>query len=363
MKIVERFEIPYYQYLDETSQITGSLPFFAQESKKLIELYRWMVLTRLFDQKAIALQRTGKLGTYPSTRGQEAAFVGLGHALSQGDILIPYYRDLGALIQHGATLTDILLYWGGDERGNSFASSHASFPYSVPIGSQLLYAAGVAAALIYQQKPQAVVCVCGDGATSQGDFYEAINIAGIWRLPLVLVICNNEWAISISRQQQTAAQTLAQKAIAGGIHGEQVDGNDVIAVRERVATALQKARQQHLPSVIELLCYRHSDHTTADDASRYEDQKQRESHWKNEPLSRLRLYLEKENAWSMTQEEELVEACQQEIAKAVNMYLNYSAQKPVAMFDYLYAELPRAYQEQYESLEQIGAHYDSNHPG
>lgn len=361
MKIVGQFEVAYYQYLDEASQVVDQLPEFAQDLKQLIELYRLMVLIRLFDQKAIALQRTGKLGTYPSTRGQEAAFVGMGAALAQEDIFVPYYRDVGVLIQHGAKLSDILLFWGGDERGNCFASTTQSFPYSVPVGSQLLYAAGAAYALKYEARSQAVLCVCGDGASSQGDFYEALNVAGIWQLPLVVVICNNQWAISVPRGQQTAALTLAQKAIAGGIYGEQVDGNDVIAVYERTARALQKAREQKEASVLEIICYRQSDHTTADDATRYEVQDRRVSEWQKEPLARLRRYLESRGVWSLQAEEELMAACAKEVEKAVEDYLHFPLQPPESMFDYLYAKLPKSYLDQRDCVEQLGEQSAPDH--
>ena len=363
MKIAGRFEVAYYQYLDEAGQLVETLPAFAQDKDQVLELYRLMVLTRLFDQKAIALQRTGKLGTYPSTRGQEAAFIGMGHALLGKDIFVPYYRDLGVLIQHGAKLSDILLFWGGDERGNGFASHTQNFPYAVPVGSQSLYAAGAAVALKYQNKKQAVLCVCGDGATSQGDFYETINVAGVWQLPLVMVVCNNAWAISVPREQQTAAKTLAQKAIAAGIHGEQVDGNDVLAVRERVALALQKARDLHEPSVLELLCYRHSDHTTADDASRYEVKATRESEWQKEPLVRLRRYLEEKSFWSPEQETQLLSACNKEIEAAVEEYLNYPPQPAESMITYLYASLPKTYWDQRDLIAQLGAESASDHTG
>ena len=361
MKIAGRFEVAYYQYLDEASQVVDTLPEFAKNPEQLIELYRLMVLTRLFDQKAIALQRTGKLGTYPSTRGQEAAFIGMGAALAKDDIFVPYYRDLGVLIQHGAKLSDILLFWGGDERGNCFASNTQNFPYAVPVGSQSLYAAGAAYALKYQGSKQAVLCVCGDGASSQGDFYETLNVAGVWQLPLVMVICNNQWAISVPRSQQTAAQTLAQKAIAAGIHGEQVDGNDVIAVRERTALALQKARDKQEASVLELICYRQSDHTTADDASRYEAKAVRELEWKKEPIIRLRRYLETLGLWSEAEEEKCQALCAKQIEEAVLEYSNFPPQPPESMFDYLYEKLPKIYSDQRDCVEQLGAQSATDH--
>lgn len=361
MKIAERFEVAYYQYLDENSRIVDNLPAFAKDPAELIALYRLMVLIRHFDQKAIALQRTGKLGTYPSTRGQEAVFIGLGAALDKKDIFVPYYRDAGVLIQRGAKLSDILLFWGGDERGNCYASPTQNFPYSVPVGSQSLYAAGAACALQYQKKKQAVLCVCGDGATSQGDFYETLNVAGVWHLPLVVVICNNQWAISVPLSQQTAASTLAQKAIAAGIHGEQVDGNDVIAVRERTAIALKKARERQEASVLELVCYRQSDHTTADDASRYELKEKREEEWKKEPLIRLRRYLETLGVWSDQEEEKLVAFCAKEIEGAVQEYTQLPQPSAVSAFDYLYESLPSCYFDQRDCLEQLGEQRGTDH--
>ncbi len=355
MKIVAQFEIPYYQMLNEESKIVDELPASLSEPKHLIQLYRWMVLNRLFDTKAIALQRTGKLGTYPSARGQEAVFVGIGDALQKDDIFVPYYRDVATLIQRGVLLKEILLYWGGDERGNAFQSDNNDFAYSVPIGTQTLHAAGVATALKIKGKKSAVLVTCGDGATSEGDFYEAINVAGVWKLPVVFVICNNQWAISVPLKAQTACQTLAQKAIAAGIPGEQVDGNDVIAIRERVAVALDKARTEHTPTVIELLSYRHADHTTADDASRYEPKNSRETEWKKEPITRLKQYLESIHQWNATDEEKLIEECTASVEKAVKDYLEEAYPKPEVMIDYLYAELPEALTEQREMIKNLGA--------
>ncbi|OGT46172.1 MAG: pyruvate dehydrogenase (acetyl-transferring) E1 component subunit alpha [Gammaproteobacteria bacterium RIFCSPHIGHO2_12_FULL_41_20] len=354
MKVVARFEVPYYQYLDENSQLTEKLPTFAKDADSLAAMYRLMTLVRLFDTKAIALQRTGKLGTYPSIRGQEAVFVGVGHAMHKEDIFVPYYRDVGVVIQRGVNLSDILLYWGGDERGNCYANNKQDFPYSVPVGSQPLHASGAAVALKYHKKKAAVLTICGDGATSQGDFYEAMNVAGVWKLPVVFVVCNNQWAISVSRGAQTAAQTLAQKAIAAGIPGEQVDGNDIIAVHHRVEMALKKAREQHEPVLLEMLCYRQSDHTTADDARRYEPPKIREQEWKKEPIMRLRRYLEQIGVWSEDQEQALLAECEHNINQTVEDYLHTPPQPAESMFDYLYATLPKAYQEQRELVKKIG---------
>ena len=355
MKIVATFEVPYYQYINEAGQVVAELPEFAKDTKHLLHLYRLLVLNRVFDTKAIALQRTGKIGTYPSTRGQEAAFVGIGDAMAEDDVFIPYYRDAAVLAQRGATYTEILLYWGGDERGNNFASGQKNFPFSVPVGSQPLHAAGVATAFKVRNEKRAVVVTCGDGATSEGDFYEAINVAGVWKLPAVFVIVNNQWAISVPLSAQTAAQTLAQKAIAAGIAGEQVDGNDIIAVRERMDAALKKAREKNEPTVLEIVTYRQSDHTTADDASRYEAKGRRETEWPKEPITRLRTYLEKIGVWDAQKEEQLQAECSAEIERVVADYLSIEPAPVESVFDYLYATLPAIYSEQREELLHSGA--------
>lgn len=331
MKIVAQFEIPYYQYLNEQSQLAQDAPEFSKDPQHLVHLYRQMVLSRTFDTKAIALQRTGKMGTYPSTRGQEAVFVGMGDGIPKDDIFVPYYRDVATLTARGVSAADLLLYWGGDERGNGFANPNANFPYAVPIGTQILHAVGAATALKIRQEKRAVVCVCGDGGTSEGDFYEAMNVAGVWKLPVVFVVSNNQWAISVPRSAQTATQTIAQKAIAAGFSGEQVDGNDVIAVRERIAVAAKKARDNNEPTLLEMVCYRQHDHTTADDASRYEPQNLRGDEWKKEPVERLRHYLESIQAWSPEQEEALLAECSAEVEKIVQDYLAIQPAEPVVL--------------------------------
>lgn len=350
MTVVARFEVSYYQYLNQESQVIGKLPQFAEDPQNLINLYRLMTLIRVFDSKAIALQRTGKLGTYPSTRGQEATFVGVGNALTKNDVFIPYYRDVGTLIQRGVKLSEILLYWGGDERGNCFANDSLDFPYSVPVGSQPLHAVGVATAFQYRKEKRAVLTMCGEGGTSEGDFYEALNVAGAWKLPVVFVVNNNQWAISVPRDAQTSAGTIAQKAIAGGFTGEQVDGNDIIAVRERTALALQRARENNEPTLLEIISYRQHDHTTADDASRYEPQGVREREWVKEPVARLRKYLESIQAWDESAEKQLLADCTAEVDAAVKEYQSVPPQPPESMFDYLYAQLPEIYAEQRASV-------------
>jgi pyruvate dehydrogenase E1 component alpha subunit len=344
--IVATFEIDYTRFLDPDGRAIEPLPDFARDPKALVPLYRGMMLTRRFDAKAVALQRTGRLGTYASSLGQEAVGGGLASAMQPDDVFLPSYRETGVQLWRGVTLEENLLYWGGDERGSDFAGPRGDFPMSVPVASHALHTVGVAYAMKLLGEPQAALCTLGDGATSKGDFYEAINVAGVWRVPAVFVVANNQWAISVPRAAQSAAETLAQKAIAAGIPGQQVDGNDVIAVHHVVGEALQRARGGGGPSLIEALTYRMSDHTTADDAKRYRDEAEVSAQWKLDPIARLRAFLTAAEAWTKDDEEGLIDQIDARIDTAVETYEATPPQPPEAMFDYLYAELPAALAEQ-----------------
>jgi 2-oxoisovalerate dehydrogenase E1 component alpha subunit len=352
MSIVAQFSIEFIQFLNGNGEITNTLPLFAHDSKTLLKLYSRMVFTRAFDAKAVALQRTGLMSTYPSSLGQEAISIAIGHSLDKEDIFIPYYRDQGALLMRGVKGSEIFAYWGGDERGNNYAASH-DLPICVPIATQLLHAAGVAYAIKLRKQSIAALTICGDGGTSEGDFYEAINFAGVCTLPLVFVVNSNQWAISVPRKKQTAAQTIAQKAIAAGFEGIQVDGNDVIALCDTIQKALLKAKQGLGPTLIEAVTYRLADHTTADDAKRYVDLDELEKAKQFEPIIRLRRYLEEQGLWSDHKEATLLQECTQEIAAQVEEYQNMETQQPSSMLSYLYAKLPAAYQDQWEELRQI----------
>lgn len=352
MGTVASFEIGYTRYLDPEGVPAvpiSDLPSFARDPAALIPLYKAMVLTRQFDLKAIALQRTGKIGTFASALGQEAIGVGIAHAMHPEDVLVPSYRDHAAQFVRGVTMTESLLYWGGDERGSGFAAAPHDFANCVPIGTQVGHAAGVAYAFQLRNAPRVAVCLLGDGGTSKGDFYEGMNMAGAWHAPLVIVVNNNQWAISMPRSKQTAAQTLAQKAIAAGIPGEQIDGNDIIAVRERVGAAIERARTGGGPALIEAITYRLGDHTTADDASRYRDEATVKAHWKLEPIVRLRSYLAHLGAWDPVKEDALIKACAQQVTDAVAAYEALPPPDPTAMFDCLFATMPAALQEQLDT--------------
>jgi pyruvate dehydrogenase E1 component alpha subunit len=311
-----------------------------------------MCLTRAYDAKCVSLQRTGQLGTYATSLGQEAVPIGIAAAMRQRDLLVPSYREGGAQIWRGVRMEELLIYWGGDERGHNYADPRVSedFPVSITVGNQALLAAGVASALKLKGEQRAAVAVFGDGATSKGDVCEAFNIAGVWTLPLVFVITNNRWAISTPLDHQTAAETLAQKGLAGGLHVLQADGNDVLAVHEAVQEALERARAGEGASVIECLTYRLNDQNTADDATRYRDPEEVKARWAYCPIKRLRLFLERRSMWSEAEDQAMEAEFAAAIDEAVARYRANPPPSPTAMFEHVYARLPDAYRGQLEDL-------------
>lgn len=345
-----KWQLPPRRVLAPDGKPVGDIPALASDRAGLIELYRAMVLTRAFDAKAVSLQRTGRLGTYASSLGQEAVAVGIGRAMKAEDLLLPSFREQGAMLLRGVLMKEILLYWGGDERGSAFINQPHDFPICVPVASHASQAAGVALAFKLRHERRVAVCVLGDGATSKGDFYEALNIAGAMTLPVVFVINNNQWAISVPRQAQTAASTLAQKGVAAGVPGVQVDGNDAIAVRETVREALDAARAGEGPSLIEAITYRLSDHTTADDATRYRDDAEVSARWKEEPIVRLRSFLVTRELWTKADEETLIADCATKVNQAVDDYLATAPPPATAMFDHLFATLPASLAAQRSAL-------------
>jgi pyruvate dehydrogenase E1 component alpha subunit len=344
---IASFKIDYYQFLSADGRLIGDdVPNLATDYDELIRLYRMMVKTRTFDKKAIALQRTGKLGTYASCLGHESVHTAIGSAMRPEDCFAPMYREYGAQFCRGVKMSDVLLYWGGDERGNDFAGPAHDFAWCVPIATQCLHAAGAALAYQLRGEKRVAVTVVGDGGSSKGDFLEAINAASAFNLPLVLVIVNNQWAISVPRSKQNSAKTLAQKGIAGGLPSIQVDGNDIIAARWAMQNAIDQAREGRGPTVVEMITYRLSDHTTADDATRYRPSEEVDKAWKQEPIARLRAYLSDQGQWDDAQEVALLKEAAGDVEQAVEEYLAVGKPPLESMFDYMFEELPHDLLEQ-----------------
>lgn len=343
MTLAASFQIEYLQFLGAEGQPVRELPPAFRDPAVLVEPFKRMLFARAFDTKAVALQRTGKLGTYPPCLGHEATHIGIGASMRNGDVFAPSYRELGTMFERGVRPRDVLMYWGGDERGSDYprdSDAAIDFPICVPIATQCLHAAGAALAFKLRGQAQVAVAACGDGGSSKSDFYAALNCAGAYTLPLVLAVINNGWAISVPREAQTGARTLAQKGIAGGLHCLQVDGNDLVAVLESMRIATERARSGGGGTVIEFMTYRLSDHTTADDARRYRDQDEVKAAWALEPVARMRTWLTAQGAWSEAQEAEWKAECERRIAIEVDAYLATPAQPVQAMFDYLYADPP-----------------------
>jgi pyruvate dehydrogenase E1 component alpha subunit len=341
MPTVATFDIDYLQYLGpDGTLVREDLPDFATDGKTLLALFKEMLKVRAFDAKAVALQRTGKLGTYASCLGHEATHIGIGSAMQVDDVFAPSYREYGAQFMRGVKPREVLMYWGGDERGNDFSGPAHDYSWCVPIATQCLHAAGAALAFKLRGEPRVAVACVGDGGSSKTDTYAAINSAGAYTLPFVQCIINNQWAISVPRKAQTGAKTLAQKGLAGGLECLQVDGNDIIAVRAAMDHALKRARNGHGGSCLEFVTYRLSDHTTADDARRYRGEEEVKEGWAREPFIRLRKYLTGLGQWNEQMENEWKEESNRLADIEVNAYLETKVQPVEAMFDYLYAELP-----------------------
>ena len=321
-------------------------------TEQIVGMYRLLNLARLWNEKGKSLQRQGRLSTLPSLKGQEAAGVGIAYAMQENDWLSPAFREAGALFHMGVSLVDQYLFWGGDERGAGIAENLKLTNISIIIGGHLPHAVGIAYAAKYKKENSAVICVLGDGATSEGDFHESLNLASVLQVPIVFVIQNNGWAISTPQNRQTATRTYAEKASAYAMDGARVDGNDVLAVYRTIKDYTDRAREKNKPALIELVTYRLDDHTTADDATRYRSDEE-VNEWKaRDPLVRLRKYLDKYADWNEIRENEIVESCTAEVKAAAQEYLEVGPPDPHSMFTFMYNEMPWHLREQMADLDE-----------
>lgn len=337
-QILGSFQIKRLDILDEKGNADATLvpPFPDAELKRIYELF---VLSRTFDQRALVLQREGRLGTYPSILGQEASQLGSALAADKADWLFPTFRESGVYIAMGHPLHLIFQYWAGDERGMKIIDSLDVFPLAIPVGSQIPHAVGAALAAKYRKDKAAALVYFGDGGSSRGDFHEGMNMAGVFKLPVVFLCQNNQWAISVRREQQTAAKTIAQKAISYGFEGIQVDGNDFLSVYKATKDALEKAKTGGGPTLIECFTYRLSDHTTSDDASRYRTKEELDTWKARDPILRFRLYLEKKGLWNEGYQKEVETRAKTAVDEAQKKAETAAPADPRDMFAYTYASL------------------------
>lgn len=345
-------QFPTFQILNEEGKVVNedAMPDLSDEELK--ELMYRMVYTRILDQRSIALNRQGRLGFYAPTAGQEASQLGTQFALEKEDFILPGYRDVPQLIWHGLPLYQAFLFSRGHFHGNQMPEGVNALSPQIIIGAQYIQAAGVAMGLKKRNKDAVAITYTGDGGTSQGDFYEGINMAGAYNLPAIFVAQNNRFAISVPVEKQTAAETLAQKAVAAGIEGIQVDGMDVLAVYAATKQARERALKGEGPTLIETLTYRYGPHTMAgDDPTRYRTEEM-DSEWeKKDPLVRFRKFLEAKGLWSEEEENEVIEKAKEEIKEAIKKTDAQPKMKVTELINNMYEELPAHLQEQLEEYE------------
>jgi pyruvate dehydrogenase E1 component alpha subunit len=295
-----------------------------------------MLLGRRLDERMLKLQRQGRIGTFAPIKGQEASQIGSVSTLMPTDWMVPSFRETPALLWRGWPIEKILLFFAGYLEGGRPAKDQHDLPTTIPVATQLPHAVGLAYAAQYKGDDAVDMAYCGDGATSEGDFHEALNFAGVWHVPVIFVVQNNQWAISVPLKKQTHSRTIAQKALAYGFPGIQVDGNDVLAVQVATREAVERARAGDGPTLVECVTYRLGVHTTADDPTKYRSEEEVKAWERKDPLTRFVAYLEKKNLL----EPGLDQAIDEEIARGVTAFEATAAADPLGMFDHAYAELP-----------------------
>lgn len=341
LKIEDNADVRYLTILDETGDLDEALePDLSDDL--LRKLLRTMLLSRRFDDSMLQWQRQGRIGTFAPAQGQEASQLGAVVALRESDWMVPAFRETTASLWRGTPLDGILLFNAGYNEGGQVPEGQNDLPIAIPVASQLPHAVGIGYGIKYRRKDDVVLTFFGDGATSEGDFHEAMNYAAVFGLPVVFVCQNNQWAISVPRDRQTASDTLAQKALAYGMPAFQVDGNDLLAVYAATRDAVERARSGDGPMMIECETYRLSVHTTADDPGKYRSEEEVEQWKQRDPLPRFRQYLQDRQliteddfaAWEDEVEAEIKEAWRKTEERIAAL------EGPLHMFEHVYAELP-----------------------
>ncbi len=334
-------DIDYLSILDENGELdTGLEPDITPETH--LKMYRAMLLGRKFDERMLDLQRQGRIGTFPPIKGQEASQIGSVALLKDSDWLVPAFRETAAEIMRGRSMESVLLYYNGYNEGTIIPEGQKDLPMAVPVASQILHAVGLGMAAQYRKTDEVVMTFFGDGATSKGDFHEALNCAAVYQSPVIFVCQNNQWAISVPLAKQTHSKTLAQKALAYGMPGIQVDGNDILAVYAATAEAVERARSGGGPTFIECVTYRIMMHTTADDPKKYRPEEEVELWKKKDPLDRYRKYLQQKGIAAADDLAALEEEVKKQIQEAVEQAERQMQElgDPLEMFNHLYADLP-----------------------
>ncbi len=339
-KEIGTWTVNYLQVMDEDGRVANESEMPPLSADEIRTLYWHMLLARALDRKMIALQRQGRIGTFASIEGQEACQAGSASQLRKQDWMTIAFRETVACLIRGIPPVQILRYWGGDERGSIMAADQRTLPVSIPIGSQCVHAVGIAYASKLLKRDEVTLTYFGDGATSEGEFHEALNLAADYQVPVVFFCQNNQYAISVPRSKQSHSRTLAQKAIAYDIPTIQIDGNDVFAVWRATKDAIDRAQHGGGPSFIEAVTYRLGNHTTSDDYKHYRSEDEVAVWRKRDPIDRLRKFMEQSKYWSAENEVDAWKHAEQIVESAIAEYEATPPQDPSDIFNYTYAKLP-----------------------
>ncbi len=346
MPLKKAFEgsVDSLQILDKDGNVDTALePKLPKET--LDRMYRLMVLARAWDRKCLALQRTGRMYTYAPVEGQEATVVGSALAVPPTDWLFPTYRESFLYHMRGAPLDRVNIGWMGTEEGLKLDRKMCCFPLAIPIATQLPHAVGAAYALKMQGSSSVALTYGGDGSTSEGDFHDAMNFAGVMNAPCVIIISNNQYAISVPRKWQTKSETIAQKALAYGVRGIQVDGNDILAVYAAVKEAADRARAGKGPTLIESVTFRMGPHTTADDPKKYRSEEDL-AYWRErDPIKRFQAYLKSKGIWTDAYEKQVQDETAKLVDEGVEKAEAFKAD-PRDIFRFVFEKMPKDVKEQ-----------------
>ena len=329
-----------FRIMDNEGKVTNAKWFPDLPNDQIIKAYQDMLFARTADLQTVSYQRQGRIYTYPPNYGQEAISIAAGQVMRKEDWMVPAFRELGALLAKGVALKEVFLYFMGNEDGSVFKNAHHVLPMSVPIASQLLHGVGIGYEIKYRKKDEVVFAFIGDGGTSEGDFHEAVNFAGVWNVPVVFIVQNNQYGISTPFRMQTASDGIAIKSVAYGVRGIQVDGNDYFAMYAALSEAAKEALKGNGPTLIEAITYRKGAHTTSDDPTKYRT-KEEEMKWdKTDPLKRLKKYLKSKKLITDKEEAKLEDQYKKEVERQFIEAENYGPYPVEDVFQYHYEDMP-----------------------
>jgi pyruvate dehydrogenase E1 component alpha subunit len=339
-KEYDPIEDKMFSIMDDKGVVVNKKWMPKLSDEQIVKAYKDMLFARTADLQIVSYQRQGRIYTYPPNYGQEAIAGAVGSIMRDEDWLVPAFREMGAYLAKGVTLKELFLYFMGYEDGSMFKGAKNILPMSVPIASQFLHAVGIGYEIKYNKKDQVVYAFVGDGGTSEGDFHEAINFAGVWKVPVVFVVQNNQYGISTPFSVQTASKSIAIKSVSYGVQGVKVDGNDYFAMYTAVENATKYAKEGNGPVLIEAVTYRKGAHTTSDDPTKYRTKEEEEAWDKKDPLDRLKAYLVAKKLWTDKEETKLVSQYKKEVDRQFEEAENYPAYKLEDVFQFMYADTP-----------------------